>query len=97
MIATVEDGRVIALRGNPSHPITRGFLCEKTIEYPQRAYSPRRILHPMRRRAGDDRMEPEAFERITWEEALDLAVRLFATHWTAMARTPSCTSRAPAR
>ena len=73
VIATVEQGRVTAVRGNPAHPITRGFLCDKTMRYPARAYSPNRILHPMRRRAGDRRAEPAAFERISWEQALDLA------------------------
>ena len=30
MIATVEDGRVTRLRGDPDHPITQGFLCHRT-------------------------------------------------------------------
>jgi len=75
VIATVEEGRVTTLGGNPAHPITRGFLCDKTTRYPQRAYSRDRILYPMRRRAGDERHCSEAFERITWEEALELAAR----------------------
>ncbi len=73
VVAYVEDGRVVELRGNPHHPITRGFLCGKTVRYPQRAYSSNRILHPMLRRAGDDRAEPAAFERITWDQALEMA------------------------
>lgn len=73
IIATVEDGRVTVLSGNPSHPITRGFLCDKTTRYPLRAYSAERILHPMRRRAGDGRWSPDAFKRVGWDEALDIA------------------------
>ncbi len=73
VLARVEEGCVTAVRGNPAHPITRGFLCAKTMRYPARAYSPSRILHPMRRRASDERLAPEAFERIGWDEALDLA------------------------
>ncbi len=65
VIATVENGRVVSLRGNDEHPFTRGFLCAKTARYPERVYSPDRILHPMLR-AGDGR-----FVRISWDDALD--------------------------
>ncbi len=78
VLATVEDGRVTAVRGNPAHPITRGFLCEKTMRYPQRAYSPNRILFPLLRREGDARTEPDAFDRISWDQALDLAAAKIA-------------------
>ena len=27
IVARVEDGRVLALGGDPDHPVTRGFLC----------------------------------------------------------------------
>lgn len=29
IIATVEDGRLIKLEGNPEHGYTKGFLCKK--------------------------------------------------------------------
>ena len=34
MLVTVEDGRGTKLRGNPDHPVTRGFLCGKVAQYP---------------------------------------------------------------
>src|SRR5687768_2708133 len=43
MLVTVEDGRGTQLRGDPDHPITRGFLCAKVSRYLEREYSPDRL------------------------------------------------------
>jgi anaerobic selenocysteine-containing dehydrogenase len=68
MLVTVEDGQATRLRGDPDHPITRGFLCAKVTRYLDREYSPDRLLYPQRRIGAKG--EPH-FERITWDEALD--------------------------
>src|SRR5947208_7423237 len=76
MLVQVENGRATRLRGDPSHPVTRGFLCGKVAQYLEREYSPDRLLYPRRRvgTKGDGR-----FERISWDEALDtIAGRLQA-------------------
>ena len=67
MVATVENGRVVGVRGRRDHPFTRGTLCVKVKNYEDRVHSPDRILYPMRRvgAKGDG-----GFERITWDEAL---------------------------
>jgi anaerobic selenocysteine-containing dehydrogenase len=66
IVATVEDGRVTALAGDPEHPITKGFLCYRTSHFLLQQDGPDRITRPLLRR-GDD------FVPIGWEEALDLA------------------------
>jgi len=76
MLVQVEDGRATKLRGDPEHPVTRGFLCGKVAKYLDRQYSPDRLLYPQKRvgEKGEGR-----FERISWDEALDtIAERLGA-------------------
>jgi anaerobic selenocysteine-containing dehydrogenase len=80
VLVTVDEGtgRAVKVQGDPSHPVTRGFLCGKVAKYLDRVYSPDRLLYPMRRRAGvpkgplEQGREAEAFERISWDEALDI-------------------------
>src|SRR6516164_7246243 len=69
VLVTVENGRGTRLRGNPDHPVTRGFLCGKVAQYLEREYSPERLLYPQRRvgAKGEGR-----FERICWDAALDI-------------------------
>jgi anaerobic selenocysteine-containing dehydrogenase len=77
LLVTVENGRGTKLRGDPQHPVTRGFLCGKVAQYLEREYAPGRLLYPQRRTGdkGEGR-----FERISWDEALDtIASRLRAT------------------
>ena len=76
VLVTVEDGKGTRLRGNPAHPVTRGFLCGKVARYLEREYAPDRLLYPLRRvgAKGEGR-----FVRVTWDEALDeIAARLKA-------------------
>ena len=63
-----ESGHGSRLRGDPNHPITRGFLCGKVARYLEREYSPERLLYPQRRigAKGEGR-----FARIAWDDALD--------------------------
>ena len=76
LLINVEDGRGSKLRGDPTHPVTRGFLCGKVAQYLEREYSPGRLLYPQRRVGAKGQGR---FERITWGEALDtIATRLQA-------------------
>src|SRR4051794_18113180 len=68
LLINVENGVGSKLRGNPDHPITQGFLCGKVARYLEREYHPDRLLYPMKRTGAKGE---GAFERITWDEALD--------------------------
>ncbi|HEX6738716.1 MAG TPA: molybdopterin oxidoreductase family protein [Vicinamibacteria bacterium] len=74
MTVDVENGRAVALGGDPDHRFTQGFLCAKVNQYLDRVYSPDRLLHPLKRvgRKGEGR-----FQRIGWDEALDTIAARF--------------------
>lgn len=75
VIATVRDGRVIRLEGNPESPISRGGLCAKGLSGMQALYNPCRNKYPMRR-VGE--RGKNSFERITWDEAIEeIAQKLY--------------------
>jgi anaerobic selenocysteine-containing dehydrogenase len=74
LLINVQDGKGSHLRGDPSHPVTRGFLCGKVARYLEREYSPDRLLYPQKRTGAKGQGK---FERIEWDEALDtIAARL---------------------
>ena len=66
LIARVDQGRVVVLGGNPGHPLSQGVACHKAQKFVQRAYSPERILTPLRRNRKSG-----VWQRITWDSALD--------------------------
>jgi anaerobic selenocysteine-containing dehydrogenase len=64
ILATVENGRVTELAGDPDHPVTQGFLCSKGRRLKDRLYSANRVLHPLKKVNGQ-------WQRISWSQALD--------------------------
>lgn len=66
MKATVEGGRLTALDAHPGNRATPEGPCLKGLSYVERIYHPDRILHPLRRLASG------GFERVSWDDALDL-------------------------
>src|SRR2546430_8840468 len=46
VVAHVQDGRVVELGGDPSHPVTQGFLCWRTNNFLPLQYSPERLTTP---------------------------------------------------
>jgi anaerobic selenocysteine-containing dehydrogenase len=47
VIATVEDGRIKRIDGDPDYPPTRGYICAKGRAFPELIYHPNRVTHPM--------------------------------------------------
>lgn len=74
IVATVENGRVLKIQGDPDHPVTRGFLCYRTSRFLERQYHPDRLTTPLVRRGGE--LRPAS-----WDDALDLvAERMLRIH-----------------
>jgi anaerobic selenocysteine-containing dehydrogenase len=79
VLITVEDGKATRIKGDPAHPVTRGFLCAKVAKYLDRVYSPDRVLYPMKRVAPKGPAKSGAFRRISWDKALDEIAAKFHT------------------
>ena len=69
-VATVEDGRFTRLEPDPAHP-TGQALCAKGRAGPELVYHRERLTHPLRRTRPKGDPDP-GWERIGWDEALDL-------------------------
>ena len=69
LTVTVENERIVKIRGSHANPYTDGVLCAKVpAAYPQLVHGEARLRTPLRRvgpRGGD------GFVRISWNEALD--------------------------
>jgi len=69
LTVTVEEDRIVEIRGSHANPYTGGVLCAKVPQaYPEFVHGAGRLRTPLRRvgARGEGR-----FERITWGEALD--------------------------
>jgi anaerobic selenocysteine-containing dehydrogenase len=59
----VENGRMVTVRPDENHPITRGYVCIKGMHVADYQNDPDRLLHPMRQ-------TPSGWERIPWSAAI---------------------------
>jgi anaerobic selenocysteine-containing dehydrogenase len=67
VLATVENGRLIHLEGDPESP-TWGTMCAKGLASIQETYNPNRIMHPLQRKGERGGGE---WDRTSWDEALE--------------------------
>jgi anaerobic selenocysteine-containing dehydrogenase len=79
LLATVEDGRIVRVQGDPDHPMTAGFACAKVNREHEMVHSPERLLTPLRRTGKKGAGE---FAPVTWDTALDE----IETRWKAIMR-----------
>lgn len=69
-----ENGKIIKIEGDPSHPVTKGNICHKVRHMPERLYDENRLKYPLKRigKKGEGK-----FERISWEEAISTIAKRF--------------------
>jgi len=69
LTVSVENDRILAIKGSHANPYTAGVLCAKVpASYPGFVHGERRIRTPLRRHGARGAAR---FERISWDEALD--------------------------
>ena len=67
LTAVIEDGKIIKVKGSKANPLTDGVVCGKVSKYyPDFVHGKNRIKTPLRR------TESGEFERISWDEAIEL-------------------------
>ena len=76
LIVSVDNNRVVSVRGNKDHAFTRGTLCPKMAHYERVVHSPLRLQYPMKR-TGKKGVGEDQYVRISWDEALDTIVNNF--------------------
>jgi anaerobic selenocysteine-containing dehydrogenase len=71
LVATVQDGQLLGLAPDRSHPVSQGFVCNKGLYGADLHNDPDRLKVPLKR------VGPGRFEPVPWHEALaDIAQRL---------------------
>ena len=74
-IERLSPTRIGKVRGAKNQPYTDGVICAKVSRYAERAHHPDRLRHPLRR-ISDKNAAPK-FERIGWDDALELVCEKF--------------------
>jgi anaerobic selenocysteine-containing dehydrogenase len=70
MLIGVRDGKAVAVRGNPAHPVNEGWLCPKGLSEHHTLSAPNRATSPLVRRGA-------TWDPLDWHEAFHLmAARL---------------------
>jgi anaerobic selenocysteine-containing dehydrogenase len=73
LLATLEDGQVVEVRGDPENPHNRGGICVKGKSSPRVLQSAQRVLRPLIRNPS----ATGSFKEISWDGALnEIAARL---------------------
>lgn len=62
MEVTIENGRVVSVKGSREFPTNQGALCVKGTAAKELLYDPRRLKHPMKKKG-------RTWKKISWSEA----------------------------
>jgi anaerobic selenocysteine-containing dehydrogenase len=73
-IELLGNDRIGRVRGSEENTYTAGVICNKVSRYAERVHHPDRLLYPLKRSGPQGSGQ---FERIGWDEALDLTAEKF--------------------
>jgi thiosulfate reductase/polysulfide reductase chain A len=68
LLLEFENGKAVRVKGDPDHPVTRGFICSRGRLMIDHLYHPDRINHPLKRKGERGGGQ---WERVSWDQALD--------------------------
>ncbi len=77
LVVTKRKDGSFSFNGNPDHPITKGFICAKTMRYPALMQHEKRITTPLIREGAN-----------YWPVSFEEAIQLIANHINALRQTP---------
>lgn len=74
LLLEVEDGKIIAVKGDPEHPVTRGRICERGRLMADHVHHPQRLNYPLKQKGGKGSGK---WQQLAWDQALgEVAVKL---------------------
>ncbi|MGI9424488.1 MAG: molybdopterin-dependent oxidoreductase, partial [Hyphomicrobiaceae bacterium] len=65
-VEILPDGKIGKVHGSADNSYTDGVICAKVARYAERVHHPDRLTHPLRRTVSG------AYERVSWDDALDI-------------------------
>ncbi|MFP3392546.1 molybdopterin oxidoreductase family protein [Brevibacillus sp. SIMBA_076] len=83
-----QDGKIVKIEGDPTHPVTKGNICNKVRNMTARIYDEKRLSYPLKRVGPKGSGQ---FARISWEEAIET----ITTRWRELIETEGPTSILP--
>ena len=79
-VEVIDERTIGRVQGAKDHDYTAGIICAKVARYAERIHSPDRLIYPLRRKAergNADWRDPGAWERISWDDGLDIVAERF--------------------
>ena len=64
LVATVDDGRLTAVRGDADHPVNAGRTCQKPLALPEASRTPDRAVTPLWREDREGRFTPTGWDEV---------------------------------
>lgn len=75
-----ENGKIVKITGDPNHPVTKGNICNKVRNMPERIHDKNRLKYPLKRIGAKGEGK---FARISWDEA----IQTITSHWKELIET----------